>query len=258
MKKRIAKIMALAILILIQASCIGHDRELKPFDDATDSVAIDTTVYLNRGKTAQLILHINYRLPMGDRYGKLRQLMINSDDQLSDYLKDDDTLSPNRAIQSFVTQYIKDYIHDAHQILSQEKDSAALLNWKLSIDTELKRGRNNNIVVLEHISIYEGGESSVTYTLARNFEEENYKLLTLKDLLNEDETNRLKEVLTRQLAGMQHCEDLEALRAKGFFVSSEVYLTENFYLTDGAITFIYTPGEIAPDSFGEQVVTLDL
>ena len=50
----------------------------------------------------------------------------------------------------------------------------------------------------------------------------------------------------------------QALHSQGYLRSTDLYVPENFILSDNAITFVYNPDEIAPYSLGSIELTIGM
>ena len=253
----------LRILVAVAAicttlACSQKTGKLLPTDLPTDSVSIDTLVYLDANRTAKLTFHIGYQLFADSAMAAANSAVIASDSTLLDYQDSLSLLSPRQAIATFAKKYCDDYRQYANLIRAQERDSLSRLNWDFSLDSKLMRGRDGNIVVLQQLKVFEGGLSATEYTFARNIEPKSLKLLSLNDLFTADDRKDLTADFVRQLTGMYDCDGLDQLRQKDILVDTEPYLSTNFYITDRNITFIYAPGEIAPAAEGEIQVTVEL
>ncbi len=245
-----------ALMILMAATAVvgcSKGDGLHELELPTDSICTDTTIHLNGSGEPQATLHLNMKFINKKEYAHVNTALINSGVLT---LVRPDTLpysdqSMRRTVEAFVRQYARDYKEAARLILEQEPDNLQQLNWKYVVDTQLKSGRDGNVVQLAKVTLFEGGEQETTFTIAKNIDRRSGRLLTLKDLYNDEQRRQLTDNIVSELKSMEHCFSLEALQEEGFFQGIEPYATENFFLTDEGITFIYVPGEIAPAGKGE-------
>ena len=157
-----------------------------------------------------------------------------------------DKLTPQIAIPTFVRQYIKEYMEIAQLVRQKEKDKSQLIG-ELTIKTELRAALDNYITALSHIAINNGNGELTKYTIVRNFDPKNGKLITLQEQFGKDYKEKLTKEIIKRIADRENLEkdDIAGLQAKGYFIGIDPYPTDNFILTDDSIMFIYTPGEIS-------------
>ena len=156
-----------------------------------------------------------------------------------------DKLTPQKAIPTFVRQYIKDYIEIAQLIRQREKSKSQLIG-ELSIKTELRASIDNYVTALSHISINNGNGQLTKYTIVRNFNIKDGHVTTLQEQFGKDYKEKLTKEIIERIADQEDLEkdDLTGLQAKGYFTGIAPYPSDNFILTDDSTVFIYTPGEI--------------
>lgn len=240
-------------------SCRGNSSGLNDLDLPTDSVVIDTLFALKPTGTPCASLKLSLQFINDDKYASVNQALMKTG-ILNEERTDSMPFSPTnmkKAINAWVNCYAKDYSDAGKQIMEQEAEATQQLNWKYHVRTELKSGKNDNIVLLAQIENYEGGEHATSFTIAKNIERKTGKILGTKDIFRREELEKLQKDIVDKLANKEDCADLSELQEKGFFVGIEPYATENFILTDKGITFIYIPGEIAPAEKGEIRVMVE-
>lgn len=240
-------------------SCRGNDSGLHELDLPSDSIVVDTLFALKPTGTPCASLKLSIQFINDDKYASVNQALMKTG-ILSVEQTDSIPYTPanmKKSIDAWVSSYAKDYVNAGKQILAQEPEAGQQLNWKYHVRTELKGGKNDNIVFLAQIENYEGGENSTSYTIARNIERKTGKILGIRDVFNSEELKQLQEDIVEELANKEDCGSISNLQDKGFFVGIEPYATNNFILTDKGITFIYIPGEIAPAEKGEIRVLVE-
>ena len=94
-------------------------------------------------------------------------------------------------------------------------------------------------------------------TIVKNINAETGKILKLSDVFVPGYEQGLEDLIVEKLCKQYEVKDLKGLQEKGLFVGIDPYVTENFILDDGEITFIYCDSEIAPHAMGEIKVELD-
>lgn len=91
-----------------------------------------------------------------------------------------------------------------------------------------------------------------------NFEEKTGRLLSLADIFVDGYESQLKALLLDALKEKTGLTTNQALHNQGYLRSMEIYVPENFILSDTAITFVYNPDEIAPYSLGSIELTIGM
>lgn len=241
--------------IVLACLCVGcgKDSGLRELDLSTDSIVTDTVICLKKTGEPKATLHLNWKYITDEQYANINKVLTETG-LLPVGRADSLPCTPanmQHIINASVRQYAKDYLTTVRQILDQEPDNPQQLNWTYAVDTQLKRGKDDNIVLLATVELYEGGENAVTYTVARNIQRKTCRILKLNDIFTQEQISKLTDDIVSELKSMEGCFSLESLQEEGYFQGIEPYATENFILTDNTITFIYIPGEIAPAEKGE-------
>lgn len=106
---------------------------------------------------------------------------------------------------------------------------------------------------LSDYSITDGeqGESHISYAV---FDRHTGKEANLSDFINEEKRPELEKIIRETLVQDKEAVSYEALRRE--FLISDVEITNNFYPDDFGLHFVYSAGEIAPNSEGVQNVLI--
>ena len=234
-----------AILFLFLSSC-GHKATTpKKLDVQTAVVSVDTIARLS--DAIQCHVHIDFTYLKGNKYDAINDSLLRMGLLQPDYFSiNSEKLAPQTAIPAFVRQYIKDYMDIAQLIRQKEKDKSQLIG-ELTIKTELRAAADKYITALSHIAINNGNGQFTKYTIVRNFNPQNGKLIILQDQFGKDYKETLTKEIIERIAEKEDLEkdDIAGLQAKGYFIGIAPYPAENFILTDDSTVFIYTPGEIS-------------
>lgn len=104
-------------------------------------------------------------------------------------------------------------------------------------------------------SMYTGGAHPNGAELYCNFDLKTGNRLTLKDICSDVvELERRAEKIFREEQGIEATESLEE---HGFwFADNTFHLTENFYIADGKLTFVFNQYEVAPYAMG--VISIEI
>jgi len=163
-------------------------------------------------------------------------------------------LTMQQAVDSFASQYTRDYKQNLSPLYAQDKEDALKRTWyeyNYSIDTETQEGRDDAVVVyLITLDYYEGGAHGIYQQLVMNFDKQSGKQLTLQDVFVPGYEERLTELLLEKLMDLADVKNMEELKAKDYLFSMDMFPSENFILGKDNITFIYNAYEIAPYAMG--------
>ena len=227
------------------SSCERKSSAPKKLDIPTAVVSVDTIARLS--DVIQCHVHVDFTYLKENKYAAVNDSLLRMGLLQPDYFSiNNDKLTPQIAIPTFVRQYIKEYMEIAQLVRQKEKDKSQLIG-ELTIKTELRAALDNYITALSHIAINNGNGELTKYTIVRNFDPKNGKLITLQEQFGKDYKEKLTKEIIKRIADRENLEkdDIAGLQAKGYFIGIDPYPTDNFILTDDSIMFIYTPGEIS-------------
>lgn len=246
MTKKLFTIFAFSIIIIFFISSCGHKSSTpKKLDIPTAVVSVDTIARLS--DVIQCHVHVDFTYLKENKYAAVNDSLLRMGLLQPDYFSiNNDKLTPQIAIPTFVRQYIMEYMEIAQLVRQKEKDKSQLIG-ELTIKTELRAALDNYITALSHIAINNGNGELTKYTIVRNFDPKNGKLITLQQQFGKDYKEKLTKEIIERIADRENLEkdDIAGLQAKGYFIGIDPYPTDNFILTDDSIMFIYTPGEIS-------------
>ena len=97
------------------------------------------------------------------------------------------------------------------------------------------------------------GQETKTYT---NIDLKSCKILNLNDIFKTGHDSLLSRLLTSKLQSMNHLTGKDKLTDVGYFVDA-LKPTENFYLNENGVGFVYNQYEIAPYAFGQTEIFLN-
>jgi hypothetical protein len=165
------------------------------------------------------------------------------------------------AAQAFADEYTANYIKNLKLLYNQDKSDTTKLVWyyyHYIINSRTQTGSKGTLVYLTDINYREGGAHAVNQQIIMNFEEKTGRLLTLDDIFVDGYEPQLKNLLLNALKEKTGLSTNQALHSQGYLRSTDLYVPENFILSDNAITFVYNPDEIAPYSLGSIELTIGM
>lgn len=174
-------------------------------------------------------------------------------------------LKMQQAVDSFATQYTRDYRKNLAEMYEQDKEDAEKHAWyeyHYTVSTEVQHtacealGDKVVAVVLANLDYFEGGAHGIQQQLVMNFDSETGKRLTLQDFFVPGFEHQLSELLLEKLMDQQEVKTLDELKAKDFLYTMDMFPSENFIVNDDGLTFIYNPYEIAPYDKGRTEIKI--
>lgn len=165
-------------------------------------------------------------------------------------------ITPQAAVDSFIRRYCDDYRTFYAGLFTDEQDTANA-SIAFTLRTAITEGRDSTLAYRARISNRQG-DITTDYTVCLNLDLARKRILHLTDIFVPGYEKALGEAIANQLMRQSSNKSMEELREAGFFNSIVPYATNNFLLSDNAITFVYVAGEIADREKGEIQVEVKL
>lgn len=173
-------------------------------------------------------------------------------------------LTPKTFIDSITNSLIKDYRRDVMEYYRTDlengvrpEDMPQWYNYDFEITSELEKGRDSvwNYKVITYQNT--GGAHPNTWAKWVNIDSRDGHVISREEVFRNADTPLLRQLILKKIieASNERLETdtitcLEGLRANGVLLDEEVFIPENFLLTDNGMTFLYNPYEIAPYFMG--------
>lgn len=258
--KKILYLMITALTVGTVMACGGSgsndeaDQEL-----SFETIVRDTTIKLsNDPSSPQAEVHLNILYATGKNAETVNDSLLRSGILTPDYLSASGSkMNAVEAIDSFIIKYAADYKQDFGRLYAADKEHATSYSIQYSCNTKTDNGRKDIINYVAEVYSYAGGAHGVNMTIAKNINKETGKILKLSDVFVPGHDQTLTEMIVEKLCKQYDAKDLKELQGKGLFVDMDPYVSENFILQDGQITFLYCDSEIAPHAMGEIKVEID-
>ena len=240
-------------LALLFCAC-GEKEETVTFE----TVTAEKTVALSKDSvppTCSVTIRLEEATPESGRAGEI----INSTVSGRLFSRPDDGLQ--EAAEAFADEYTRNYIKNLKILYNAEKNDSTKRVWyyyHFIINSRTQAGSKGTLVYLTDINYREGGTHAVNQQIIMNFEEKTGRQLSLRDVFVEGYESQLKPLLLDALRAKTGLSNMQALRSQGYLRSMDIYVPENFILSNTAITFVYNPDEIAPYSVGSIELTIGM
>lgn len=174
-------------------------------------------------------------------------------------------LSPEETIievqNNHITKYRKDLLSYYEADLKSGKTKENLPPWynhEYSITSELKIARDSiyNYSVTNYQ--FTGGAHPNTLATWININANTGQVLSKADVFTEDSDKKIVELISKHLLAdvNQRLEtdtitSLQGLRDNGILLNVDLYVPDNFLVTDEGVTFLYNRYDIAPYAMGD-------
>lgn len=247
-------------LCSILAACNSKQASNEGSNVATDSVYTDRT-----------LIELSYQIP-GDT-GKRCDVKISLDYPTA-YKSESDLARLNSLLASLIfgTEYsqytsLKEATDTvAQHTLNEMKDGLTTLcnEIKLSSEitfttlTQIAPVYNNNDFLSYNINSYsyEGGAHGMSSSLYYVIYLPTMNRITLNDVIAPEYIDDINQILIDTLVKNLELKNKDALIDVGYFDPEGITATENFYINDKGVTWVYNPYEIGCYALGETAITL--
>lgn len=235
----------LAVLLLL-VGCKGGDENLVEFQ----TVVTDKTVTLSNEKSSPTC-NVHLSMEEATKESAHPGELINA--TVMKRLLDREENTIKIASEAFTSQYTESYKKTMLPLYNQDRADTTKRAWyqyHYIINSSTQKGCKGTIVYLATVDYYEGGAHGINQLITMNFESKTGRQLTLQDIFASGYEQPLKDILLKALKAKTGCSTMNALRAKGYLYSMDIFPSENFILGEETITFVYNPYEIAPYAVG--------
>ena len=215
-----------------------------------DTVTVDKVVALSNDSvppTCSVNIRLEKATPESGRAGEIinttvaQRLLQRGDDNMQE------------AAQAFADDYTANYVKTLLPLYNEDRGDTkkhAWYHYHYIINSHTQIGSKGTVVYLADINYREGGNHAINHQVIMNFEEETGRELTARDIFVDGFEATLKPILLKALQEKTGNATMKALNDNGYLTHAEIHVPQNFILSSNAITFVYNPDEIAPDSIG--------
>ena len=172
-------------------------------------------------------------------------------------------LTPQEAVDEYIEQYIAhykslepDYIKEKDTLGYEDDEDIPFFSFSEYSKSYIQFNEGNILSFVVHRFEYTGGTHGSTSINAYIADISTGELLQINDIFNENDHDKIAELIVQQLMVEYEVTQAEDLKNVGFFDVSTIMANENFFADDSGITFIYNQYEIAPYVMGTIEVSL--
>ncbi len=167
------------------------------------------------------------------------------------------SLSPQEAVDNYISQYVTDYKeiekdYEEQLKLFNLKDGPEIpiYSYQKTVGTSIPFSNENIISFIANSWEYTGGAHGAGITNANVIDVKTGKLLEEKDIFNDNTQGDITNLILKKLAENYEVSSPKDLVSAGFFNVEDIHPNNNFMADDKGITYIYNQYEIAPYSMG--------
>lgn len=168
-------------------------------------------------------------------------------------------LSMQQAVDAFVKQYTDSYRENMMPLYRDDQHDTERQGWyeyQYKLGTTVTPGLNDAIVYRAELMTYEGGAHPNHQTMVMNFDADSGQLLKLNDIFVTGYEQPLCDMLLSELMRKTNSKNMDELHDKGYLMTMDLYVPDNYILGTNDVTFHYNPYEIAPYATGDTELTI--
>lgn len=260
------KVSLMSIIAIIGCLYSCNSKSNNSNDTAIDTVAVKEVAikeaYHLSGDTAKPAceVSINMDIPVrykqesdGVRLQKMLTPLIFGEEYARDSLFES---SARKAAASHIGAY-KELEPEFEKELSKDGLSYSC-DWDFEYNISTVYNRNDIICYDLSTSEYTGGAHGMYSDLFYTVDLSTWHRIVLDDIFKPESIEQVNHVLLDQLLKNLNLAAPDSLLELGFFDTENIEVTENFYLTDDAICWVFNPYEIACYATGQVHVKVPL
>lgn len=167
--------------------------------------------------------------------------------------------SMQQAVDAFVKQYTDSYRENMMPLYRDDQHDTERQAWyeyQYKLETTVAPGLNDAIVYRVKLMTYEGGAHPNHQTMVMNFDADSGQLLKLNDIFVTGYEQPLCDMLLSELMRKTNSKNMDELHDKGYLMTMDLYVPDNYILGTKDVTFYYNPYEIAPYATGDTELTI--
>ena len=167
-----------------------------------------------------------------------------------------ENLSPEVAIDSFVSESLTEYADLRHDYLNEKQinNNHDWFNITHHKKTYVEYGRKNLINYTIHDMIHNGASQPTDRYQILTFDPETGEEIHLQDVFKENSEEYLYNRLLDQLAEKVGANSRQELEEKGYLHFNDMFTTENFIMKEDSVLFYYNVYELAPREIGTIIL----
>ncbi|MDR1881056.1 MAG: DUF3298 and DUF4163 domain-containing protein [Tannerellaceae bacterium] len=257
--------MSIFLVGFFVVGCRPATKKVSENDIQFDSIIVDKTYHLSENRdNPNCNLQIKLVYPVKAANKELLKL-IQQQFVLSFFGEQYDTLTPEKAVDRYVEEYLANYKSleddfkaevEAEAEDGDEEDGHSWFSYYETSANEIVYNSNNLISYAISIERYTGGAHGAHAFLYRVIQLKNGAPVTEEDIFIDDFQDELAQLLVDKIAAQNGIKEAKELETIGFFSVEEIFPNGNFLIDDDGITYCFNEYEIAAYVVGATKVHL--
>jgi len=245
-------ILALSVFIsVISSSC--NISKSNDYEVAFDTIHVSKTESIDYKKSKlNCNLNISFVYPVAcNEASLLRDLQKIFIERI--FPPEYSNLSPQEAVDNFVTQYISNYksikaedFFEDDYILEDENDFI----YELFLENEIIYNKNNLISFIVKNINYEGGANSSNSIYGYVIDLNTGKFLAENDFAGDNYNENLSFLIVQKIAESKELNNILQLEDIGYYAIENIIPNDNFVIDDKGITYYFNEDDIAAGFIG--------
>lgn len=253
------KVSFLSIIVLMSCLYSCQSKSNRSTDTMADSVAVkEVTIqetYHLSGDTAKPACRVAFAIDVpvkyqqagdGIRLQKMLTPLIFGDEYAPDSLFES---SAQKAVASHIAAY-KELEPEFEKEL-KENEASYSCEWEFDYTLATVYNRDSLLCYELSTSEYTGGAHGMYSDFYYTIDLSNWHRVVLDDIFRPESLDQVNHALLGQLLKSMNLAAPDSLLELGFFDTENIAATENFYLTDKGICWVFNPYEIACYATGQ-------
>ncbi len=241
--------------IIFSATIIGckDDKILKDNELSFDTYKIEKKQHLFND-TAKAACNFQLTMIFPDKYPNEDILKKIQKEFIITFIGDKyENLSPEEAADKYEADYIADYM-SLENIYKEEPDNIGVwMNYEQILDNKILFNKNDILSYGVNLYTFTGGAHGMSSTVFQVLNLKTASPIKLSDIFEDRNLDKVGELIKMALAKKLGYNSTSKLEDDGYDVSA-IVPTENFYVNEEGITWLYNPYEIAAYVVGKSEI----
>lgn len=165
-------------------------------------------------------------------------------------------LPPKEAADKYEADYIADYLSLENIYKEEPNNIGAWMNYEQILDNKILFNKNDFLSYGVNLYTFTGGAHGMSSTVFQVLNLKTASPVKLNDIFEDRNLDKVGELIRMSLAKKLGYNSVTKLEDDGYDVSA-IVPTENFYINEEGITWLYNPYEIAAYVVGKSEVLVD-
>lgn len=166
-----------------------------------------------------------------------------------------DNLFPKEAADKYEADYLSDYMSLENVYKEEPENVGVWMNYEQILDNKILFNKNNFLSYGVNLYTFTGGAHGMSSTVYQVLDLKTAMPIKLNDIFEDRNLDKVEELIKMALAQKLGYNTTVKLEDDGYDVAA-IVPTENFYINEEGITWLYNPYEIAAYVVGKSEVAV--